>query len=386
MTVRILVGDCRETLKKLPDESVHCVVTSPPYFNLRDYGAAGQLGLEESTEEYIAKMTDVFWEVMRVMRNDAQLFLNISDTRSKRREWFGIPHQLVFALQSEGWRYEDEVVWNKPNCMVGPQTNRFTRSHEYVFMLNKSKRAYFDGVAVQEASVSDHSSGNAFKRPERLVFQNKDGSAKGSDKPWQLTPTRNRRTVWQIATHAFPEAHFATFPPSLVDVCIKAGTSKRGCCPGCGTPWLRVREREVLPPPDRVNNNPFKHDAMTTHGEGKTTLRNIVNNTSYGWRPSCLCYNTPPFPEYSRNEKDQDVIDSIRKERLGLLKEWGSLETVPAVVLDPFSGAGTTGLVADRLGRDAILLELNPEYAEMARKRIAEDGGMFTDVVIEGGN
>src|SRR5690606_23150637 len=142
---------------------------------------------------------------------------------------------------------------------------------------------------------------------------------------------RNRRSVWTIATQPFPEAHFATFPEKLVEPCILAGTSPKAC-PKCGAPWERVVERDVLPPPDRVNNNPFKHAANTNHGEQGSTLRNIVRRQAVGWRPTCSC------PDNDGSGK--------------------------CVVLDPFAGSGTTLLVAERLGRQAVGIEINPEYVE----------------------
>jgi hypothetical protein len=203
----------------LADNSVQCVVTSPPYWNLRDYQTADQIGLETTAEEFIEKLVLVFREVRRVLREDGQLFLNISDTRTDNREWAGIPHRLVFALQADGWRYEDEVVWNKPNPMPGSQVNRFTRSHEFVFMLNKSRDAFFDADAVREEAstkenrpygiVRDREWGYDSKQRKMGRYPKQDELGKrtytGFNDRWDENPVngRNKRTVWDIATQPF---------------------------------------------------------------------------------------------------------------------------------------------------------------------------------------
>jgi site-specific DNA-methyltransferase (adenine-specific) len=264
----ILLGDCLEKLRTLEDESVHCCVTSPPYFGLRDYGVVGQLGLEGSPEEYVARMVEVFREVRRVLRKDGSLWLNLGDC-SLRKQLVGIPWRVAFALQADGWLLRQDIVWHKPNAMPESVRDRFTKAHEYLFMLTRSERYFFDGAAVREPAVSTHPSGNGFKRGARLQYQNADGSARGNDKQWNgVGGLRNRRSVWTIPTRAFKDAHFATFPPDLIEPCILAG------CPTDG------------------------------------------------------------------------------------------------VVLDPFFGAGTTGLVAKKHGRRYLGIEINPDYVDIANRRI----------------
>lgn len=283
MSVTIFVGDCRERLAELPDASVNCCVTSPPYFGLRDYGVAGQMGLEPTPDEFVSSMVAVFREVLRVLRDDGTLWLNIGDsyagggggnynttgkTRANgchvtnvrnRPEWLaaaslkakdliGIPWRLALALRADGWFLRQDIIWSKPNPMPESVKDRCTKAHEYLFLLSKSPHYYFDAAAIAERGNADES--------------------------------RNRRSVWEVVTQPFGEAHFATYPPALIEPCILAG------CPEGGA------------------------------------------------------------------------------------------------VLDPFFGAGTTGLVADRLRRDCIGIELNPEYAAIAERRIANEGGMFTDVRI----
>lgn len=310
MSVDIRIGDALAELRKMPADSVDCCVTSPPYFGLRDYGVDGQMGLETTPGEFVAGMVEVFREVRRVLRDDGTLWLNIGDTYQnakgqsggfdpkqparrhlraarpqdralpglKPKDLIGIPWMLAFALRADGWYLRQDIIWSKPNAMPEPVKDRCTAAHEYIFLLTKSSRYHYDAGAVAEAAVSDHASGNGFKRDARLSFQNADGSTRGNAKAWDdVGGTRNRRSVWTVPVKPFLDAHFATFPAALIEPCILAG------CPAGGT------------------------------------------------------------------------------------------------VLDPFGGAGTTGLVADRLGRNAILIELNPEYAAMARKRIDSDRGGLLD-------
>lgn len=308
MTVSILTGDCRQLLKQMPSASVHCCVTSPPYFGLRDYGVDGQTGLEPTPAEFVAELVDVFAEVRRVLRDDGTLWLNLGDSYnnfrvskgpgqavhgrdnlngkpapdSGRRGWsvlkekdlIGIPWRVAFALQSDGWYLRSDIIWHKPNPMPESVTDRPTKSHEYLFLLSKNERYFFDADAVKEPLQTDPKE----NYPARAKILGRGGQPASSqsgknecDNSGGFAPAgegRNIRTVWTVATQPFKGAHFATFPQKLIEPCIKAG------CP------------------------------------------------------------------------------------------------VGGVVLDPFGGAGTTGLVADRLGCDAILLELNPAYAAMAAERI----------------
>lgn len=347
MTIRILIGDCRERLKGLPSKSVHTCVTSPPYFGLRDYGHAGQIGLEDTPDAFVAQMVDVFREVRRVLRDDGTLWLNLGDsyhaasatgntftggkhgdiapedavklrdeknarlkraTYAKPKDLLGIPWRVAFALQTDGWYLRQDIIWSKPNPMPESVTDRCTKAHEYVFLLSKGPRYYFDADAIAEglavSSVArlaqdvDGQIGServpgktngamkAVSRKNSFARGTKDsGGVTGAKpqfredrEPVAYEGTRNKRSVWTVATQPFKEAHFATYPPELIEPCILAG------CPAGGT------------------------------------------------------------------------------------------------VLDPFGGAGTTGMVADRLQRDAILIELNPEYAALAKRRLEGDGGMFSTV------
>ncbi|WP_339774250.1 site-specific DNA-methyltransferase [uncultured Thalassospira sp.] len=350
MGVQILIGDAVARLKGLPDQSVNCCVTSPPYYGLRDYGMPGQIGLEETPGAFIARLVDVFREVRRVLRDDGTLWVNLGDSYAskpngsigrstldgtqsgqaeyrrtnarrksrlpgglKHKDLMGMPWRLAFALQDDGWYLRQDIIWAKPNPMPESVRDRCTKSHEYMFLLTKKPRYYFDRGAISEpvapASVarlaqdienqagSDRVVGKsngrmkAVTRSKRDSFKREDskrcvahpGQTMGTHRPdrddgqWDIAK-RNKRSVWNVATIGFKEAHFATFPLALIEPCILAG------CP------------------------------------------------------------------------------------------------VGGVVLDPFGGAGTTGLVAGHHGRDAILCELNPEYAALSARRIKHELRLFADV------
>lgn len=314
MTATLYTGDALTVLRTLPDGLARCCVTSPPYFGLRDYGVAGQLGLEATPDAYVARLVEVFREVWRVLADDGTLWLNLGDSyvsqggpgwqgktaaRSDRRftgtrnaaDWgkpkdlLGIPWRVAFALQADGWYLRSDIIWHKPNPMPESVRDRPTKAHEYVFLLSKAERYYYnadaiaepatfpDGPNSQDSIASPH--GQGFTRRARSgnkerktgAERGRPGSHLGGSIPWEGS-TRNARSVWTIATQPYPEAHFATFPEELPSRCIRAGSA-----PG-------------------------------------------------------------------------------------------------DTVLDPFGGSGTTGAVAVGLGREAVLIELNPSYVTMARHRI----------------
>lgn len=258
----IIQGDALTELQKLPDESVHCCVTSPPYYGLRDYGFDGQIGLEKTPGEYVIRLVEVFREVKRVLRNDGTLWLNLGDSyanpgnarngagedRSTRSEKFnggtvyllnqrrtvgdfpglkpkdliGIPWRVAFALQADGWFLRSDIIWHKPNPMPESVRDRCTKAHEYVFMLTKSRRYFYDYEAGKE-SASGPGKPCGPKNYAGRTDCNRCQIVRGDGL------TRNRRDVWTIATKPYKGAHFATMPPDLVKVCIKAG------CPEGGT-------------------------------------------------------------------------------------------------------------------------------------------------------
>ncbi len=255
MTWQLLQGDVLDLIKTLPDESINCCVTSPPYWNLRDYGVEGQLGLEPTPEEYVAKMVEVFREVKRVLRKDGSLWINIGDSFNIK-QLVGIPWRVAFALQADGWHLRSDIIWAKPNPMPESVTDRPTRAHEYIFLLSKSVRYYYDYEAIKEKvtestiqrlsqdidnqmgsqRVPDKTNGN-MKAVGKIDKQRGHGRRHaGFNDRWDLMTKeeqcsmgRNKRTVWTVATQPFSEAHFATFPPKLIEPCILAG------CPAGGT-------------------------------------------------------------------------------------------------------------------------------------------------------
>ena len=304
-TNHIYLGDCLEVLNGFPDESVNCCVTSPPYWGLRDYGVDGQAGLEKTPEEYVQRMVEIFREVRRVLKSDGTLWLNLGDSYSgsgrgnnpngkqgtnkrtcfdpensgyvppglKPKDLVGIPWMTAFALRADGWYLRQDIIWHKPNPMPESVRDRCTKAHEYIFLLSKSSKYYYDAEAIKEPLAKPEEL--LRKTPAVFGGRNKHdgyGTRLHSGKEYVGTYTgRNKRSVWTIPTRPFKEAHFATFPEKLIEPCISAG------CPEGG------------------------------------------------------------------------------------------------IVLDPFMGAGTTGLVAYKNKRDYIGIELNPEYREMAIRRIQKE-------------
>lgn len=404
MTVTVLRGNALHL--PLADESVHCVVTSPPYWALRDYGVPGQLGLEPTPEQYVANMVAVFREVWRVLRPDGTVWCNLGDSYAgsmkgigadgrayagekqatnrgsvgiydgrpptasaiglKPKDLVGIPWRVAFALQADGWWLRSDIIWAKGvsfcesyagSCMPESVTDRPTSAHEHVFLLAKSARYFYDNEAVKEpcgdsmlsAASRSPRDDRQYKHDTETRMGKRSGNRVFSDVDSMAriaASGRNLRNVWAINPAGFPGAHFATMPPALVEPCIKAGTSERGCCPKCGAPWERVVEKEGNP----AGINGGEHREIVRSGALGPRERDyqreqrIGKSTTLGWQPTCDC------PEH---------------------------EPVPCVVLDPFGGAGTTMLVADRLGRHGVGVELNAEYCRMARQRCYEDAPLL---------
>ena len=363
-------GDVLTVLARLPSDHFHAVVTSPPYWGLRDYGVEGQIGLEPTPELFIAKMVSVFAAVRRVLRPDGTLWLNLGDSYvanrgnteanpgydnkaahgganlaikqftmpGKPKDLIGIPWRVALALQADGWWLRSDIIWHKPNPMPESVTDRPTKAHEYVFLLTKAARYYYDAEAVKETTEfsNTHSRGTKLSPPKEAA-----GVAAGNGhKGWTqstLDPvsSRNLRDVWTIPSQPYTEAHFATFPEALVEKPILAGTSEKGCCAECGAPWERQVEtsQEILSATGGPGGSGHDHEGMARHTSGPRTRR--IDKTT-GWCASCT--------------HDAAVV--------------------PCTVLDPFAGSGTTLAVARRLGRNAVGIELNPAYVKLAEKRL----------------
>ena len=381
---QILHADARHI--PLADKTVQCVVTSPPYWGLRDYKLGeGGVGLEPTPDLYVQHIVEIFRDIKRVLRDDGTLWLNMGDcycstapgTRNaeddfggrvkdptqwaqhrpktpkglKPKDLVGMPWRVAFALQADGWWLRSDIIWSKPNPMPESVTDRPTKSHEYLFLLTKSERYYYDQDAVREPHEM---------KPQRRPAGRPEDRIPRPGQPRQTWPTaqredlgidghpngRNRRTVWEIATQAYSEAHFATFPEALVEPCIKAGTSEKGCCPKCGAGWRRVVDLVQEPDGLRNRDGGSKMDYHTRQVGSGQKLQNWKDANpplTSGWKPGCGC----------------------------------STKSIPCLILDPFAGSGTVGVVALRLGRPFVGLELQPVYIEMARRRIEQDAPLF---------
>lgn len=262
---RIIQGDCIQAMRTLPDASVHCCVTSPPYWGLRDYGHDGQIGLESTPTAYVARMVEVFREVRRVLRDDGTCWVNLGDSYNgiggpgkqdggpigptaavaivgtkgrhigglKAKDLVGIPWRVAFALQADGWWLRQDIIWHKPNPMPESVRDRCTKAHEYVFLLTKSERYYYDAEAIKEQSSWGRINDPAWNAAraatnEKKGCGNRNGKSTGFSE-WQPDQGRNRRSVWTVTTKPYSGAHFAVMPPDLVEPCILAG------CPEGGT-------------------------------------------------------------------------------------------------------------------------------------------------------
>jgi len=220
----ILIGDARQRLAELPAGSARTCITSPPYFGLRDYGVDGQIGLEETPEAYVAEMVSLFREVWRVLADDGTLWLNLGDSFAKEKQLLGIPWRVAFALQADGWYLRSDIIWHKPNPMPESVTDRPTKSHEYLFLLTKSPRYYYDHEAIKEPSVTGAWDAmppiGGVKQTEGNENHTYSGNTPASD------GKRNKRDVWTINTKPFKGAHFAVMPEALVEPCVLAGSAE----------------------------------------------------------------------------------------------------------------------------------------------------------------
>jgi DNA modification methylase len=375
----VYLGDVREVLAEMADDSVHCIVTSPPYWNLRDYSAAGQIGLEPTPAAYVAEIVAVFRELRRILRRDGTLWLNLGDSYANRvhgksqtygssdgrlgrgprptpmctavgglkvKDLVGMPWQVAFALREDGWYLRADVIWSKPNGMPESATDRPSLAHEHLFMFTRSGRYFYDRDAetqpLADSSIARMQQNNGQPKFDGARARREDAQAGIGNgdtlRADRLAPLSgvNLRSVWEIATTPFPDAHFATFPVEIPRRAIRLGTSEHGVCAECGSPWRRrikvsggtVGRSWHDHEGDMQVGNRAENAAKGGHGYRRETL---------GWRPSC------------------DHITPV----------------VPATVLDPFLGSGTTLEVAIMLGRRGVGVELAPDYLPMIEKRIA---------------
>jgi len=374
-TNSILTGDVYDRLPDLPDESVHMVMTSPPYWNLRDYGEEDQLGLEETPEEFVTNLADVFDEVMRVLRPDGSLWLNLGDTYDNK-DLQQIPARVALELQSRGWILRNRVTWAKPNPMPQSVKDRLNDTTEAVFHLVKSKSYYYNLDAIREPHVDDSPSGNTREEWEQ------SGGRQGER--MECHPDgKNPGDVFEVTTKPFPEAHFAVYPPELVETPLKA-TCPPTVCAECGSPY--ERETTEQHPWERDSENVGRDqlrralELADKRGLTEDHFRAIQSKGFQDAGQAKEVYN-------GRNSDDVDRLAAEAKDALGgYFREFITNDTETAgweptcecdtdateagIALDPFAGAGTTLLKAKELGRKFVGIELNPEYADMARARI----------------
>lgn len=225
-SVNIHTGNCLDILPTMEAGSVNCCVTSPPYFGLRDYGNDEQIGLEETPEAFVESLVNVFREVKRVLADDGTLWLNLGDSYGKEKQLVGIPWRVALALQADGWYLRQDIIWSKPNPMPESVTDRCTKAHEYIFLLSKKPKYYYDADAVREPVKE--SSGRNMRAP-KCGDDRVHGTTNQTQKTFTEIKGANRRSVWNVNTQPYSGAHFATFPPDLIKPCIMAG------CPTGGT-------------------------------------------------------------------------------------------------------------------------------------------------------
>lgn len=397
----ITCADALTYLRSLPDGCVNCIVTSPPYFGLRDYGTAKweggdpacehsvgnqvqdskapgaimsgvrpgtdasqcrkcgakridtQIGLEPTPAEYVAALVAVFREAKRVLRDDGVLWLNLGDSYGENKQLLMIPARVAIALQDDGWILRSDIVWSKGNPMPESVTDRPTKAHEYIFLFSKQPKYWYDAQAVSEPVARTWDEKNiganngwvtGVKEGVVLGRKTEPNGGLANSLP-RADGLRNRRTVWTINPASFKGAHFATFPEEIPEICIKAGCPE-WCCDQCGAPW--VAQVETTGEWRAQHDRDQKHDGTIYRknpGGGVAGPNTHRQTTHHGYAPSCAC----------------------------------NAGKRPGVVFDPFMGAGTTALVAKRLNRRYLGCELNPAYVQMARDRI--DGPLFAQKV-----
>lgn len=234
MSIKILQGNCLETLSSLEEKSVNTCVTSPPYWGLRDYGTDDQLGQEETPEKFVESLVNVFREVRRVLRDDGTVWLNLGDSYLSNKQLGGIPWRVAFALQADGWYLRQDIIWSKPNPMPEMVKDRCTKAHEYIFLLSKLAKYYYNNEAIKEdAKRPNEKQTFGGKKARENIIEKGDPRFRNGHEQWGreiiTTTERNKRSVWSIPTASYSVAHFATYPPELIKPCILAG------CPEGGT-------------------------------------------------------------------------------------------------------------------------------------------------------
>jgi hypothetical protein len=306
----------------------------------------------------------------------------------KPKDLVGIPWRVAFALQADGWYLRSDIIWAKPNPMPESVTDRPTKAHEYLFLLTKSTRYFYDAEAIKERGTESSVERAKYGWNGKMEFQPDGTELRSQPDPvdkmgerW-CPPNRNKRSVWTVATAPYPEAHFATYPPDLIKPCIMAGTSAKGCCAKCGAPWERIIERGEEKEQRKNWRGEDNAYGVTGGNHAGRTGNWGAESKTLGWKPTCSCnryrIENKMKPDTNNDEficeiceQIFDIEDSIQQSNGALLCPncCGETQTVPCTILDCFAGSGTTGAVALELGRRAILIELNPAYIKLIEQR-----------------
>ena len=399
LEITFLQGNCLDKKQELDDNSIDCVVSSPPYWGLRDYGVEGQLGLETTYQEHIKNIVEIFRAMKPKLKETATIWLNYGDSYAatvngtkvkdiknddrgfvdkpfstiqgvlKPKDLVMIPNRIAIALQDDGWWIRSEIIWHKPNPMPESVKDRPTSAHEKIWLITKSKKYYYDADAIRVPQKQD-----SIARAGRDVWKNNktdsgnysipnvDSAKKLNQKVLDTVaegkiPMANKRNVWTVTTKPFKGAHFATFPKDLIEPCIKAGCPEK-ICVECGKPYIR-----------KIKIGNYNKEYQKSCGgnvDGKYTGKSTKN------------YKGAKAQNPSETKKR--ILESLKEKiDLGLHKncECNTQDYKPGIVLDPFGGSGTTGIVSKHLKRKAILIELNEEYISIAKKRINKEFGLF---------
>ena len=392
------------------------------------------LGLEPTPEAYVGHLVLIFREIKRVLRDDATCWANWGDGYSgswgnyapggikgkqrpqsedgqrwernayadttfrpptsnkmngiKPKDLIMIPARCALALQADGWYLRSDICWEKPNSLPESVTDRPNKSHEYIFLLTKKPKYFYDHVAVRvEASEA------SLKRIQQETFDTQTGGEKdygttgvnGNRSAWKTlenfakNPGRNLRTVWTIPTAASSVAHFATWPVALVETMLKASLSERGCCPKCGAQWRRVVERVETDNPAGYNGSKFTHGKTVIPHDNAGQGQRYERGQTIGWEPSCACYGVPTLPDYPERPQEPTPeylaeLARIRAERTLLLALYDTLPVCKPITCDPFAGSGTSGAVAANLGARFVGLDMGYTYLhDIAAPRLSTE-------------
>ncbi|APE95421.1 DNA methylase [Halodesulfurarchaeum formicicum] len=417
-------GDVVETLQEMPESSVHTVVTSPPYYGLRDYGVEEQIGLEDSLDEYVATIVDFADELRRVLRDDGSWWLNLGDTYAgswgaqskdetsnnipqhdhpnknparnatlRRKSKMLVPHRVAIALEDEGWIVRSDAVWTKPNPMPHPVKDRLREDKEFVFHLTPEPDYWFDLDAIREPHAESsldrtESSFEASGRGSETAPREDDPEHIGTEPEDALHPEgKNPGDIFDVSVKPFPEAHFAVYPPELIETPIKASAPPKVCA-DCGAPYERAtadvpvweRDREEIER-EQLRRALVRFDESDLTEEHLEAVRSKgFSDAAAGKQQTGAGRNTDDVEQLA--EEAKEVLGGYFREFTMTSSDVGEFEqacdcetdeTEPGIVLDPFAGAGTTPLVAKRLGRRFIGIELNPDYVAIAQRRVGID-------------